>query len=93
MEAGFNEWHPFRKENDEFGYQNEFRITFVNDNRDVYMLDLGCSLRDIAVPIMAGDVNQIHFEGEKLLYPKYREKWYLKLNRLLKRRKRSRIYH
>lgn len=38
------------------------------------MLDLGCSLRDIAVPIMAGDVNQIHFKGDKLLYPVYREK-------------------
>ncbi len=69
LEKGLNDWHPFRKDLSKFGYQREFRATFVNDNPKAYMLDLGCSLRDIAVPIMASDVNKISFENGKLCYP------------------------
>ncbi len=71
LEEGINDWHPFRKDINKFGCQNEFRITFVNDNTDTYMLDIGCSLRDIATPIMANDVNKIKFVEGKLIYPEW----------------------
>ena len=32
-------------------------------------LDLGCSIKDIAVPIMVDDIDEIHFNDGKLLYP------------------------
>lgn len=83
--TGLNDWHPFRKDIDKFGYQNEFRITYVDDTQNSFKLDLGKSLRDIAVPIMAEDVNEIHFEGDNLMYPTYREKWYRKWIRLFKK--------
>jgi len=67
---GLIDWHPFVKK-DRFKYQNEFRITFVSDNADPVMLDLGCSLRDIAVAINADDLKDIHFDDENLLYPVY----------------------
>lgn len=92
MEQGFNEWHPFKKDVDKFGYQNEFRITFVNDKSEAYMLDLGCTLRDIAVPIMAKDVSKIHFDGENVLYPRYKKKLCLKLKTVHKKCKNA-IYH
>ena len=67
-----NQWHPFRKDADDFSYQNEFRITFENDTEETFTLDLEISLRDIAVPIMADDVGKIHFKDGKLLYPTYK---------------------
>lgn len=81
---GLNDWHPFRKDVDRFAYQNEFRITYVDDTKECFKLDLGKSLRDIAVPIMANDVGEIYFEGDNLLYPTYKEKWYSKLLRRIK---------
>lgn len=71
LKEGLNDWHPFRKDISKFGYQNEFRITFVNNNSNTYMLNLGCSLRDIAAPIMASDVKKIKFVDGKLIYPMY----------------------
>ena len=67
---GLIDWHPFVKK-EHFAYQNEFRITFVSDSPDPIMLDLECSLRDIAVPINADDLNEIHFHEGNLLYPVY----------------------
>lgn len=71
-QEGLMDWHPFVKK-DCFAYQNEFRITFVSDNSEPVMLNLDCSLRDIAVPINADDLHEIHFEGENLLYPAYKQ--------------------
>lgn len=73
INPGVNHWHPFKKDKNRYEYQNEFRITFVNDNDKVFSLDLRKSLRDIAVPIQAKDLTEIHFEDGKLLYPIYRE--------------------
>ena len=52
---GFIEWNPFLKM-PQFEYQNEFRISFVNDTQKPLKLDLGVSLRDIAFPIKASDL-------------------------------------
>lgn len=71
-QEGLMDWHPFVKK-DCFAYQNEFRITFVSDNSEPVMLNLDCSLHDIAVPINADDLHEIHFEGENLLYPAYKQ--------------------
>ena len=71
-QEGLMDWHPFIKK-DCFAYQNEFRITFVSDNSEPVMLNLDCSLRDIAVPINADDLHEIHFEDENLLYPAYKQ--------------------
>lgn len=69
IEPGLNEWNPFRKDIDKFGYQNEFRITFVDDTKEAVLLDLKRTIRDIAVPILASDVQrEIFFNGDKLLY-------------------------
>ena len=69
MAAGYNEWHTFKKEKKLFDYQNEFRITFKNENEKPYILDLECTLRDIAVPIVAEDVGQIYVEKQSIVYP------------------------
>ena len=69
---GFIEWGPFTKK-EKFNYQNEFRFTFVSDDTKPNTIDLGGSIRDIAVPIMMDDLNEIHFENGNLLYPMYRE--------------------
>ena len=69
-QEGLMDWHPFIKK-DCFNYQNEFRITFVSNDSEAMLLDIGRSLRDIAVPINITDLNEIHFEGENLLYPVY----------------------
>ena len=69
MAAGYNEWHTFKKEKKLFDYQNEFRITFKNENEKPYILDLECTLRDIAVPIIAEDVGQIYVEKQSIVYP------------------------
>lgn len=69
-QTGLMDWHPFIKK-DRFVYQNEFRITFVSDNSEPVMLDLGCTLRDIAVAINADDLSEIHFDNGNLLYPVY----------------------
>ena len=71
MKPGLNDWHPFRKDRKDFSYQNEFRITFVSDTNSALKLDLECTLRDIAVPVFASEIDEIHFEGENLLYPIY----------------------
>lgn len=52
---------------------NEFRITFVNDNDTPFVLDLGRTLRDIAVPIQAKDIDDIYFKEGNLLYPIYKK--------------------
>lgn len=69
MQPGINQWHPFRKDAANFSYQKEFRMTFVNDTEDPFILDLEASLRDIAVPIMADVVGNIHIKDGTLLYP------------------------
>lgn len=72
MKPGINDWNPFRKDKDRFEYQNEFRITFINDTVDPVKLDLGTSIRDIATPIMASDLSEIHFnDSGELIYPQY----------------------
>lgn len=71
LKPGVNHWHPFKKDKSKFEYQNEFRITFINDNDQTYTLNLGRSLRDIAVPIQADDVHKIGFKNGKLVYPIY----------------------
>lgn len=70
-QQGFMDWHPFVKKG-KFDYQKEFRITFVSSDNRAIKLDLGCSLRDIAVPIMAKDLKEIYFQDGKLLYPTYK---------------------
>ena len=65
---GLIDWHPFVKK-DRFKYQNEFRITFVSDNADPVMLDLGCSLRDIrcvkAIPVMSARLESYSINWEQ----------------------------
>lgn len=73
IKPGVNHWHPFKKDKSKFEYQNEFRITFVNDNDKPFVLDLGQTLRDIAVPIQAKDINEIYFKEGNLLYPLYKK--------------------
>lgn len=68
QQIGLMDWSPFVKR-DRFSYQKEFRIAFVSDDEKAVKLDLGCSIRDIAVPIMADAVDKIHFSDGKLLYP------------------------
>lgn len=69
MEKGLNNWNPFRKDTNRFGYQNEFRITFVDDTREAVMLDLKRTIRDIAVPILASEVKKnIFFDKDQLQY-------------------------
>lgn len=70
QQKGLINWHPFIKKQ-KFSYQKEFRISFVSNDEKAIKLDLGCSLRDIAVPIMAKDLNEIFFKDGKLLYPTY----------------------
>ena len=70
-QKGLIDWHPFIKRQ-RFNYQKEFRIAFISNNDKPVKLDLGCSLRDIAVPIMAKDLNEIFFKDGKLLYPIYK---------------------
>ena len=70
QQKGLIDWHPFIKKQ-QFSYQKEFRISFVSNDDKPIKLDLGCSLRDIAVPIMAKDLNEIFFKDGKLLYPAY----------------------
>ena len=70
QQKGLIDWHPFIKKQ-RFSYQKEFRISFVSNDDKPIKLDLGCSLRDIAVPIMAKDLNEIFFKDGKLLYPAY----------------------
>jgi len=53
--SGLVDWNPFFKPTD-FDYQNEFRISFVNDLRDDLKLDLGRDLKDIAVSMKANDL-------------------------------------
>ena len=71
LQPGINEWNPFKKEAAIFGYQNEFRIAFKSDCPGPITLDLG-SIRDIAIPLLAKDVNEIHFQDGKLQYPLYK---------------------
>ena len=66
--SGIIDWSPFVKK-DDFNYQNEFRITFINENDSPFTLSLEQSLRDIAVPINYEQFKDIHFENGKLLYP------------------------
>lgn len=68
QQVGLMDWNPFIKR-DRFAYQKEFRIAFVSDNENAVKLDLGCSIKDIAVPIMVDDIDEIHFNAGKLLYP------------------------
>lgn len=68
---GLIDWHPFLKM-PKFEYQNEFRISFVSDTTAPLKLELERDLRDIAVPIMAKDVNEIYMKEHKLYYPQYK---------------------
>lgn len=70
-QQGITDWHPFIKK-DDFDYQNELRITFTSNTDQPVKLDLGCSLKDIVVPIYSKDLDQIYFDDGKLLYPVYR---------------------
>lgn len=67
---GLIDWNPFRKK-PKYCYQNEFRITFLTNNDTPLKLDLGCNLRDIAVPIMADDVDRLYFANGLLNFPLY----------------------
>lgn len=69
-QKGLMDWNPFIK-NEEFSYQNEFRITFTSNSDQPLKLDLGCSLRDIVVPILSEDLYEIHFKNSNLFYPIY----------------------
>lgn len=68
LQPGINEWDPFKKDAALFGYQNEFRVAFKSDRPGAITLELG-SIRDIAVPLLAEDISEIHFQNGKLLYP------------------------
>ena len=70
-QQGITDWNPFIKK-DDFDYQNELRITFTSNTDKTVKIDLGCSLKDIVVPIYYKDLDQIHFDDGKLLYPIYR---------------------
>ena len=41
--------------------------------RGHYISDLEKSLRDIAVPIQAKDINEIYFKDRNLMYPVYKK--------------------
>ena len=70
-QQGITDWNPFIKK-DDFDYQNELRITFTSNTDKPVKIDLGCSLKDIVVPIYYKDLDRIHFDDGKLLYPIYR---------------------
>ena len=70
-QQGITDWNPFIKK-DDFDYQNELRVTFTSNTDKPVKIDLGCSLKDIVVPIYSKDLNQINFNEGKLLYPIYR---------------------
>ena len=70
-QQGITDWNPFIKK-DDFDYQNELRITFTSNTDKPVKIDLGCSLKDIVVPIYSKDLDQINFNEGKLLYPIYR---------------------
>lgn len=70
---GLIDWNPFMKM-PKYRYQNEFRITFINDTSEPIKLCLEKDLRDIAVPIMAKDVDEIFMKNSKIYYPIYRKK-------------------
>ena len=71
LQVNTADWNPFIKK-DDFDYQNELRITFTSNTDKPVKIDLGCSLKDIVVPIYYKDLDQIHFYDGKLLYPIYR---------------------
>ena len=66
---GFIDWKPFMKPYDH-DYENEFRITFINDNDLPKTLELDKDIRDIAVPISAEKLySEMYLEDGKLYYP------------------------
>jgi hypothetical protein len=66
---GFIDWKPFMKPCDH-DYENEFRITFINDNEKPKLLELDGDIRDIAVPINAEKIyTEMYFKDGKLHYP------------------------
>ena len=68
-EKGFTEYNPFIKGHD-YAYQNEFRVTFVDDTKEPVLLDVG-NLRDIAVPMFKDSFRDMYMKGGKLFYPTY----------------------
>lgn len=67
---GLIDWNPFFKK-EKFAYQNEFRMTFISGDNEPIKIDLGTTIRDIAVPIDINDLDKIHMENGKLFYPIY----------------------
>lgn len=66
---GFIDWKPFLKPYDH-NYENEFRLTFRNDNNQPKIVDIGGNIRDIAVPVEAEKLySDIYIKDGKLFYP------------------------
>ncbi|SCP99127.1 hypothetical protein [Anaerobium acetethylicum] len=65
--SGLVEWNPFLKP-ENYDYQNEFRISFLNDNDAPLKLNLGSDIRDIAVPIVAEDLYENTFMADGKIY-------------------------
>lgn len=72
MKQGINRWDPFKKEKAKFEYQNEFRITFISSDDQPVKLNLSKPLNDIAVPVLARDLERMKVEKGHLLYPLYK---------------------
>ena len=66
---GFTEYNPFKKGHD-YAYQNEIRVTFVDDTQTPVSLDVG-DLHDIAVPLYKDSFKDIYMKDGKLFYPIY----------------------
>ena len=63
---GLIEWSPFRKY-DDYSYQNEFRITFVDNTKDARSLEID-NFEGIAVPATAEQIKNIKIIDRKLYY-------------------------
>lgn len=63
------EMNPFRKPEEDFSYQNEFRICADTDNTDLLELSLGRELRDISIPVRLTDfADSVHYQDSRLLF-------------------------
>lgn len=63
---GLIEWSPFRKY-DDYSYQNEFRITFVDNTKDARSLEID-NFEGIAVPATAEQIKNMKIIDRKLYY-------------------------
>lgn len=67
--AGIVQWNPFLKQ-EKYGYQNEFRVAFVNQSEDTSLITLDQDLRDIAKPIQMNQfISKVNLNNGRLHFP------------------------